>query len=210
MSTSRLSQTWVLGAIVVVLVLVGTWSLWPLLYDADRVAPVAPAVAAPLPPVAPRIPPATADDLAPLSERIAAIDQQVAPLDKRLEAIEAALRGITDSVQAMNGQLDKVLAEAAAKKQQSATPRKTRATRTRRSAKRAAAKTVAGAGLPTLVAADQWGRSPSATLRRGDGTLSFHRVGDTVGRARITAIDPATQAIELRIDGKLSTLKVAR
>lgn len=211
-TNSRSTKSWLIGFLVLLLMIVGAALYWLQENGAVSASPVAPVLATPLPPVAPRVPPATADDLAPLAERIAAIEQQVAPLGSRLTAIEAALSAIDASVQAMNTRFDKAATAAAAAKQATApkklNPRKTRTKRA--SAKRSAATKVSSAGLPALVAADQWGRGPSATLRRADGTLSFHRVGDTIGRARITAIDPGAQAIELRIDGKLSTLKVAR
>ena len=209
---SRSGQRWVI-AVLAVLAFAAAALYW-LQQQAlsSATAAPAPSLSAPLPAIAPRVPPATADDLAPLAERIAAIEQQVAPLGSRLTAIEAALSAINASVQAMNARFDKAVSAVAAPKQ-AAAPKKlnARKTRTKRaSAKRSAAVKASSAALPALVAADQWGRGPSATLRRADGTLSFHRVGDTIGRARITAIDPGAQAIQLRIDGKLSTLKVAR
>lgn len=208
---SRLKTPRVIGVLVLLLMLVGAALYWLQMNGAGRVAPLAPALATPLPPVAPRVPPATADDLAPLAERIAAIEQQVAPLGSRLSAIEATLGEINDAMQAMNTRFDKAVTAAAAPKEVVAPKKHNPRTHTKRaSAKRSAATKVSRAALPALVAADQWGREPSATLRRADGALSFHRVGDTVGRARITAIDPDAQAIQLRIDGKFSTLKVAR
>ena len=171
------------------------------------VAPPAPLAAgplgdSPLPPLAFPAPPASPafdpEALKALEERLITLESRIDALGPRLGSVEHALDSANEALGGMTAQLATLLARLP--EPHKAAPRKV--------VRRAPTKP-RRLPLPEIVAIDRWGDADNATLRNADGSIRFVRVGDTVGKATIAAIDASAAAVTVRLpDGKSTTLKV--
>ncbi|MCB1918310.1 MAG: hypothetical protein KDG52_21680 [Rhodocyclaceae bacterium] len=163
---------------------------------------VAPADSYSLPPLA--LPASTAaiapdpEALKALEERLITVESRIDALGPRLGSVEHTLDSANEALGGITAQLATLLARVP--EPHKAAPRKV----VRRAPPKPRRLT-----LPEIVAIDRWGDADNATLRNADGSIRFVRVGDTVGKATIAAIDASAAAVTVRLpDGKSTTLKV--
>ena len=171
------------------------------------VAPPAPMAARPVgdSPMPPLVFPAPSEAPIPdpealkaLEERLITVESRIDALGPRLGSVEHTLDLANEALGGITGQLATLLARVP--EPHKAAPRKV--------VRRAPTKP-RRLPLPEIVAIDRWGDADNATLRNADGSIRFVRVGDTVGKATIAAIDASAAAVTVRLpDGKSTTLKV--
>lgn len=163
--------------------------------DAHFVAPVLPSTAGI---------PALSEDVEKLEKRFDHLEEQLDAIDPRITSINDSLLRLIDSVAAMNSNITTLLERVP--EQKTVAPRRT-STRSKPRAKKQA-KPIA---LPSLVSVDTWGSHNNATIRNSDGSIRFIRTGDTVGVARVGAIDPVARSVTLVMpNGTKSSLVAPR
>ena len=171
------------------------------------VAPPAPLVAGPLgdSPLPPLVFPPPLASPAPDPEALKALEERLITLESRIDALGPRLGSVEHALNSTNQALGDMTAQFTTLLARVPEPRKA----AHRKVVRRSPTKPRRLPLPEIVAIDRWGDANNATLRNADGSIRFVRVGDTVGKATIAAIDASAAAVTVRLpDGKATTLKV--
>lgn len=171
------------------------------------VAPPAPLAAGPLgdSPLSPLVFPAPSEAATPDPEALKALEERLITLESRIDALGPQIGSVEHALDSANEALGDMTAQLATLLARVPEPRKAAP---RKVVRRAPPKP-RRLPLPEIVAIDRWGDANNATLRNADGSIRFVRVGDTVGKATIAAINASAAAVTVRLpDGKSTTLKV--